>query len=276
MSDYILSIDDFDLRQAFFFVNNSNWDRADRELDKILEKDPSNSVAYVGKLLVSLKEKKYDKLPLHRDDARSNIFYVKALDYADDELKNDLLSKVSNPDPATISAYEDEKAAEASIEKPLYSLDGARGRHLDVYGNKVVLRVKATIGSLLTGNVTDGEKTIYYSDCIGLQYKKTGLTIGYIQFETASGMMNNKANNFFNENTFTWDSSVSNLTNEKMEEVVQYCKNKIDEYKPINKIQEKQSISIADEIFKIKALLDSGAITEEEYNLLKDKIIKTC
>ena len=74
----------------------------------------------------------------------------------------------------------------------IYDLNGVRGRHLDVYEDKVVITVKANFGSFLTGNISDGEKTIYFVDCIGVQFKKSGFQIGYLQFETASGTMNNK------------------------------------------------------------------------------------
>jgi hypothetical protein len=60
---------------------------------------------------------------------------------------------------------------------------------------------------VLSGNATDGEKTIYYIDVIGLQYKASGFVIGYIQFETASGQMNNGSSNFWGENSFVNDTS---------------------------------------------------------------------
>lgn len=95
-----------------------------------------------------------------------------------------------------------------NMEQKIYDFKCVRGRHIDVYEDKVVFTVKAGIGSFLTGNFSDGEKTIYFSDCIGVQFKKSGFQIGYLQFETASIMMNNKSDNFFNENTFTWDVGV--------------------------------------------------------------------
>lgn len=108
------------------------------------------------------------------------------------------------------------------MSKKIYDLEGVRGRHIDIYEDKVVLTVKAGIGSFFTGNVSDGEKTIYYVDCVGIQFKKSGFQIGYLQFETAGGVMNNKNSNFFNENTFTWDTTKQ--SNEKMEEAANYCK----------------------------------------------------
>lgn len=85
----------------------------------------------------------------------------------------------------------------------LFKIDGNRGRRIRVYEDFVVIDVTATVGSVLTGNAFDGRKIIFYADCIGIQYKEPGSTIGFLQLETASPTMNNKSNNFFNENTFT-------------------------------------------------------------------------
>lgn len=90
--------------------------------------------------------------------------------------------------------------------EPLYAVHGNRGRHLFVYQDYVIIKTVTTFGSVITGNATDGEKVIFYEDCIGLQHKEPGMTIGYLQLETASGQMNNMKSGWFNENTFTYDS----------------------------------------------------------------------
>lgn len=155
----------------------------------------------------------------------------------------------------------------------IYSIDGVRGRHIDVYENKCVITVKVTFGSLLTSNATDGEKTIYYKDCVGVQFKKSGFAIGYLQLETASGMMNNKNNNFFGENSFTYDTT--KISNEKMEEVANYVRKRIDEIKsqgdkPVTIVQ---SSSPAEELKKMKELLDIGIITQEEFDAKKKQLL---
>lgn len=155
----------------------------------------------------------------------------------------------------------------------VYSVDGVRGKHIDVYENKCVIKTKVTIGSLLASNATDGEKTIYYRDCVGIQFKPSSFTIGYLQLETASGMMNNKGSNFFGENSFTFDTTV--ISNEKMEEVANYIRKKIDEIKtsgdrPATVVN---AISPAEELKKMKELLDMGIITQEEFDLKKKQLL---
>ena len=93
----------------------------------------------------------------------------------------------------------------------LFTLSGARGRTLIVCQNKCIIRTSVTVGSVITGNATDGEKMIFYRDCSGLQFKESGLTLGYLQLETPSMQMNNMASNFFSENTYTFDNPGDNL-----------------------------------------------------------------
>ena len=151
--------------------------------------------------------------------------------------------------------------------KKIYDIDGVRGRHLDVYEDKVVITTKVTIGSLLTGNVSDGEKTIYYCDAIGVQFKKSGIQIRYLQIETASSQMNNRNNNFFNENSFTFDTT--KVSNEEMMEIADYVKQRINEIKN----NTGTAFSAADELTKFKGLLDAGVISQEEFDAKKKQLL---
>lgn len=107
-----------------------------------------------------------------------------------------------------------------------YELKGNRGRSIKIYDRKVEITVRVTAGSVLTGNATDGEKTIYYTDVIGLQHKRPGTTIGYLQFETASGQMNNEKSGFWSENTFTYTHK--DVAPGLMSEVINYIKDTLE------------------------------------------------
>ena len=111
----------------------------------------------------------------------------------------------------------------------VYSIKGSRGRSIDIYPYKVVITTGVTLGSVITSNATDGEKTIYFQDVIGLQVKEPGLTLGYIQFETAAATQNNSSSNFFNENTFTYESK--NIGSDEMVVIIDYIKNQLDAIK---------------------------------------------
>lgn len=109
--------------------------------------------------------------------------------------------------------------------------EGVRGRNLKLYDTKIIITTKKTVGSLITGNFTDGEKTIYLCDVVGVQFKKSGGLIGYLQFETPSLQMNNKSDNMFSENTFTYESGKNGLTNELMEALYNFVTDRIEELK---------------------------------------------
>ena len=104
----------------------------------------------------------------------------------------------------------------------LFTINGVRGRTITICNNKCIIKTAVTMGSVLTGNATDGEKVIFYKDCTGLQFKESGMAIGYLQFETPSMQMNNQGSNFFSENTFTFDASSNGTTNPLMREVFYY------------------------------------------------------
>ena len=150
----------------------------------------------------------------------------------------------------------------------IYDITGSRGRRLIVFEDKVIIKTSVTPGSILTGNFSDGEKTIYYADCIGIQFKESGMQLGYLQLETASALMNNRASNFFNENSFTFEGSV---LNSQMKEVADYIRIKVEECKK-QKSGQTVAVSAADELKKFKERLDSGVITQEVFDATKKQL----
>ncbi len=156
------------------------------------------------------------------------------------------------------------------MEEKIYSLKGCDGHRLDVYEDKVVRTIKPGFGSFMNGNAWAGAKTIYFVDCVGIQFKKHfGIMPGFLQFETAGGNVSN------NENTFYW-SFTEKQTIKVMEEVAEYCKKRIDETKSSKNSSSTTIIqkSNADELVKFKQLLDSGIITQEEFDAKKKQLLE--
>lgn len=110
-------------------------------------------------------------------------------------------------------------------------LGGCRGRSIDVYDNKCVITTDVTLGSVLTHNALDGKKTIFYIDVTGIQFKRSGMAIGYLQLETSSLQMNNQNSNMFSENTYTFEDGVNNITNNLIQKVHDYIVDRIEGYK---------------------------------------------
>ena len=168
----------------------------------------------------------------------------------------------------SIDEYEE---PEDMLGKPVFEYEGARGRSIKVYEDKCVIKTKTTVGSLLSGNATDGEKIIYYCDVIGVQFKMTGVTLGYLQLETASSSMNNKSDNHFNENSFTFNANLDH----EIDKVAKYIRSKVDELKRQKNtpVVVAAANSSADELKKFKELLDMGVITQEEFDQKKKELL---
>ena len=170
-----------------------------------------------------------------------------------------------------ISTKQSDSKHESSKEKPRYDLNGSRGRRIKVFEDRCIFATTPCAGSLLTGNASDGEKTIYYTDVISVQFKKCGYQLGYLQLETASNTMNNNSNNFFNENSFTFDYILDVF----MEEVQNFVKQKVDEAKKQKNapVMVASATSNADELKKFKELLDLGVISQEEFDAKKKQLL---
>ena len=81
-----------------------------------------------------------------------------------------------------------EKALKRKQREPVYEVYGAGGRSIRVYPYKCVIYSGVTAGSLSINNAAGSEMTIYYKDVVGIRYKRSGAAIGYLRFETASGV----------------------------------------------------------------------------------------
>lgn len=191
---------------------------------------------------------------------------------------NTIVADVIKATPITMDEQESDRTEQERKERicsvpEIRKFEGARGRMLEVFEDKCILITRAGMGSFLTGNITDGEKTIYYVDCIGVQFKRAGITLGYLQLETASNLGNNKRNNFFNENTFTFNPK----SNEQMGYVADYIKQQIELCKKSKSASNQATVihqaSAADELKKFKELLDSGIITQEEFDAKKKQLL---
>ena len=155
-----------------------------------------------------------------------------------------------------------------------YCLVNNLGRILDVYENKVVFTSTKSTSTIVTGlvfgtSVTQGEKTIYFKDAVGVQYKPSSIADGYIQVETAAGGVNTSSSQYGGENSIQFSGKDRNA---EAEVIVDFIKGKIEEIKnaPVGGVQQ---LSSADELKKFKELLDSGIISQEEFNAKKKELL---
>ena len=120
------------------------------------------------------------------------------------------------------------------------------------------------------GRAFDGSKDFYYSDMTSVQYKKPSILInGFIQFEYPGS--HSGQNNFNSENTFVIMKGKSDI--EQCEKAYLYIKERIAFYKQQKTPQAVSAISPADELKKFKELLDSGIITQDEFDAKKKELL---
>ena len=156
-----------------------------------------------------------------------------------------------------------------------YCLVNNLGRILDVYENKVVFTSTQSTSTIVTGlvfgtSMTQGEKTIYFKDAIGVQYKASSIADGYIQVETAAGGVSTSSSQYSGENSIQFSGKKSN---EEAEIIVSFIRKQIENIKNAPNGGVIQQLSPAEEIKKFKDLLELGVITQEEFDAKKKQLL---
>lgn len=133
--------------------------------------------------------------------------------------------------------------------------------------NGIIIGREGLGGKIFSG-YTKGEKFISYKSITGVQFKEPGMTWGYIQLTLPGGIESRGG---------SWDAS-------KDENTVTFEKPNLENFRRIRSIiEEKQGLGsaqmpitqaaprtgIAEELTKLAALKNDGAITEEEFVQLK-------
>ena len=78
------------LKRMFMYLEDGEWDKANEYSERVLDKDPENAEAYVGKLMVDLKVRHRKELKNQAQPFDGNKNYNKAIRFADAALKNEL------------------------------------------------------------------------------------------------------------------------------------------------------------------------------------------
>lgn len=137
---------------------------------------------------------------------------------------------------------------------------------LEVYEDRVEIVPRGALGKLSQR----GAKVLYLRQISGVQFKKaTAFAGGYLSFtliggrEKSGGVLGASAN----------ENSV--LFPKKENETAETARRKIEELIAVTSVPATSAAAYdgADELLKFKSLLDQGAITQEEYDQQKKRIL---
>ena len=149
----------------------------------------------------------------------------------------------------------------------IFGFKSSVGDGLKVYEDRIVISHSGVLNFFAMG--IKGDKTIYYNDLTAVQFKKAGWTAGHIQFsllggrESVGGVLAASSD----ENTIT----INLNENDTAEKMVAYIQEKIKEARQPKVAT--AATSSADEIMKLKNLLDMGIITQEEFDAKKKQLL---
>jgi hypothetical protein len=123
------------LKRVFMFLEDGNFKEANEYCEKVLDIDPENAYAYLGKLMVELQVKKQESLKDQAQPFDDNSNYQKVIRFADENLSSTLsgyisyinernekerLTNIYNDAIATMNEAEQKKNENASTSAELY------------------------------------------------------------------------------------------------------------------------------------------------------------
>jgi len=160
--------------------------------------------------------------------------------------------------------------------KELMSLKATNGTVI-AYEDRVVISRKGFAAWATQG--FKGDRTFFYSDLSGIEYKKPGMINGYMKFITAGtrdispgvGLMGSSLKSVQDENTVILRAFNTKVP-KSSEELYRLLMDKVQAAKsrtaPSFALE-----SAPEQIMKYKELVDAGVITEEEFNLKKKQLL---
>ena len=84
------------LKRAFMFLEDSDWASANEYCEKVLDIEPENALAYLGKFLSELKVRKQESLKDQAEPFDHSNNYQKAIRFADETLKIELIGYIEH------------------------------------------------------------------------------------------------------------------------------------------------------------------------------------
>jgi hypothetical protein len=153
-------------------------------------------------------------------------------------------------------------------ERPAHVMTGLTG-FLEVYADRLTITPKG--GASLQGNGSPGIRTIPFHALVGLEYKLPGFTNGYMEFSVSGNSENpgGLLKGVSEANTFRFAKSAENI--EAAGQIKTYVESRIREARAV--LLTMSSTSLADELGKLATLRAQGALTTEEFEAAKQRLL---
>jgi len=142
---------------------------------------------------------------------------------------------------------------------------------LEVFEDKLTITSTGVMKFLSKG--LKGTKTIPFFSITAIQFKRAGLTSGYLQF-TIPGGNENRGGLFEaagDENTFMFSDRDEN--NRFAELINEYVERKVRELRYSRASGQTDSSSLADELKKLAELRSEGVLSEAEFEAAKKRLL---
>lgn len=151
---------------------------------------------------------------------------------------------------------------------PLFTMRGVQDV-LELYEDRVTITPKGIFGAINKG--FKGTKIIPFTSITAIQFKKSGILSGYLQFTIPGG--NESRGGVFDatkdENSFLFAGTKAN---EDAEKIKNYIEKQIQKLRnPVAPRQESSSIS--SELEKLGELKNKGVLTDEEFQAAKKRLL---
>ncbi len=78
------------LQRAFMFLEDGDWDSATEYCERVLDMEPQNAMAYLGRLMVQTGARKREDLKHHFESFEHYVYYEKVIRFGDDALISEL------------------------------------------------------------------------------------------------------------------------------------------------------------------------------------------
>lgn len=160
------------LDRAFMFLEDGDWQSAGEYSEKVLDSDPRNATAYLGKLMAELHVRKREALADCADPFDNTNNYQKTMRFADESLRKELAGYIEH-----INARNEHDRLEgiynnAETQKASAKTESDFKKAADVYSSIIGYRDAAEQEQICLEKAEDARKDAIYSDATSRASKR--------------------------------------------------------------------------------------------------------